>query len=97
MRSRIHWDTDPGCAAFGDPRVGHGDPGVKPGAFLLGPRLFLRSRREDHGPNDYVWVLIWVVGPELPGLTGGRFALGSRAKGRGAALRCWGPDMGPRS
>ena len=30
-----------------------GDPGGKPGAFLPGPRVFLRSRREDHGLNGY--------------------------------------------
>ena len=66
---------------------------MKPGAFLPGLPPFIWSRREDHGPNGngpngydlngYVWVLVWVVGPELPGLTGGRFALGSRAKGQG--------------
>ena len=33
--------------------------------------------------NGYVWVIVWVVGPESPGLTGGRFALGSKAKGQG--------------
>ena len=68
--------------AFGDPPVGQGDPGVKPGALLSGLPAFLRSRREDHGLNGYVWV-VWVVGPESPGLTGGRFALGSSAKGQG--------------
>ena len=79
IRSRIHGNPDLGGAAFGDPRVGPGDPGVKPGAFLPGPPPFLRSRREDHGLNGYAWVL----GPESPGLTGGRFALGSKAKGQG--------------
>ena len=84
IRSRIHGDTGLRGAAFGGPPVGQGDPGVKPGAFLPGPPLFFRSRREDHGPNGcglngYVWVL----GPELPGLAGGRIALGSKAKGQG--------------
>ena len=51
LHSRIHGDTDLGGAAFGDPPVGQGDPGVKPGAFLPGLPPFLRSRREDHGPN----------------------------------------------
>ena len=88
IHSRIHGDTDLGGAAFSDPRVGQGDPGVKPGAFLSGLPLFLRSRREDYGLNGYglngqVWVLVWVPGSELPGLTGGRVALGSKAKGQG--------------
>ena len=57
---------------------------MKPGAFLPGPPLFFRSWREGHGlggygPHGYVWVL----DPELPGLAGGCFALGSRAKGQG--------------
>ena len=56
---------------------------MKPGAFLSGLPVFLRSRREDHGLNGYVWAIVWVLGPELPGLTGGRFALGSKAKGQG--------------
>ena len=73
------WDG----AAFWDPPVGQGDPGVKPGAFLPGLPVFLRSRREDHGLNGYLWVLVWVPGSELPGLTGGRIALGSRANGQG--------------
>ena len=82
--SRIHGDTGLGGAAFGDPRVGQGDPGVKPGAFLPGPPLFLRSRRGDHGPNGYgLNGYVWVLGPELPGLTGGRIALGSKANGQG--------------
>ena len=70
--------------------MGPGDPGVKPGAFLSGPPPFLRSPREDHGLNGYglggnVWVawVVWVLGLELPGLTGGSVALGSRAKGQG--------------
>ena len=79
IHSRIQADTDLGGAASGDPPVGQGDPDVKQGAFLPGSRLFLRSRREDHGLNGYVLVL----GPELPGLTGGRFALGSKANGQG--------------
>ena len=84
IHPRIHGDPDLGGAAFGDPPVGHGDPGVKPGAFLPGPPLFFRSWREGHGlggygPHGYVWVL----DPELPGLAGGCFALGSRAKGQG--------------
>ena len=82
LRSRIHGDTDLGGAAFGDPRVGQGDPGGKPGAFLSGLPPFLRSRREDHGRNGNVWVA-WVLGLESPGLTGGRVALGSRANGQG--------------
>ena len=80
--SRIQADTDPGGAAFGDPPVGQGDPGVKPGAFLSGLPMFLRSRRGDHGLNGYLWVLVWVFGPESPGLTGACFALGSKAKGQ---------------
>ena len=103
IHSRIDGDTDLGGTAFGGPPVGQGDPGVKPGAFLPGPPLFFRSRREDHGPNGngpngydlngYVWVIVWVVGPDSPGLTGthrdspgltvGRFALGSKANGQG--------------
>ena len=79
IHSRIQADTDLGGAAFGDPRVGQGDPGVKPGAFLSGLPVFLRSRREDHGLNGYAWV----PGPESPGLTGGRIALGSKANGQG--------------
>ena len=82
IHSRIHGDTDLGGAAFGDPRVGQGDPGGKPGAFLSGPPLFLRSRREEHGLNGNVWVAweVWVLGLEFPGLTGGRFAFDSKAK-----------------
>ena len=82
-------------AAFGDPPVGQGDPGVKQGAFLPGLPPFIWSRRGDHGPNGngpngngpngngpngngpngngpngYVWVIVWVVGPDSPGLTG---------------------------
>ena len=91
IHSRIHWDTDPGGAVFGDPRVGQsepvgqGDPGVKQGALLSGLPLFLRSRREDHGLNGNVWVAweVWVLGLEFPGLTGGRFAFDSKAKGQG--------------
>ena len=57
LHSRIHWDTDPGGTVFGNPRVGPSDPGGKPGAFLSGLPLLVRSRREDHGLNDQVWVL----------------------------------------
>ena len=51
IHSRIHGDMDLGGAAFGDPPVGQGGPGVKPGAFLAELPPFLRSRREDHGLN----------------------------------------------
>ena len=71
IRSRIHGDTGLGGAAFGDPPVGQGDPDVKPGAFLPGLPLFLRSRREDHGLGGYVLNgYVWVLDPESPGLTG---------------------------
>ena len=36
------------------------------------------------GRNGHVWVLVWVLGPELPGLTGGRFAWTQRQTGRAA-------------
>ena len=98
IRSRIHGDTGLGGTAFGDPRVGQGDPGVKPGAFLPGLPPFIWSRREDHGPNGngpngydlngYVWVIVWVVGPESPGLTGThRWPFRLRLKGHRAARR----------
>ena len=56
--------------------------------------MFLRFRREDHGLNGYglngyglngygLNGYVLVLDPELPGFTGGRFALGSRAKGQG--------------
>ena len=48
LHSRGH---RPGSAASGNPRVGQGDPGVKPGALLPGLPPFIWSRREDHGPN----------------------------------------------
>ena len=83
IHSRVHRDTDLGGAAFGDPRLGQGDPGVKPGAFSSGLPLFLRSRRGGHGLNGHVWVLAWVPSLELSGLTGGRVALGSRGNGQG--------------
>ena len=71
IRSRIHGGTGLGGAAFGDPRVGQGDPGVKTGAFLSRLPVFLRYRRGDHGPNGYdLNGYVWVVGPESPGLTG---------------------------
>ena len=53
-----------------------GDPGAKPGAFLSGLPPFLRSRPEDHGLNGYgLNGYVWVLDPELPGFTGGRFGL----------------------
>ena len=61
-----------------------GGPGVRPGAFLPGQPVFLRSRREDHGLNGYgLNGYAWVLGPELPGLTGACFALVSKANGQG--------------